>query len=285
MLGLVLSGGGAYGAFQVGVLEGMLETNPELPWYDIFCGVSVGALNGAYLAQYEGPTAAIEDLSSLWDNLDTPDVYRNWFPFGFLQAFWENSFYRTDPLARMISENLDLDFIKTSGKKLRIGAVSQNTGEYRVFDQTDDDLHAAVLASSAFPLMFEPVKFDGNLWVDGGVRNVTPLKAAIDAGATEIDVIVTEAVEASPVFKASPKNLAQSGMQILGTMVNEITMMDLKYAELYNRLLAHEDVPGKRPVNIRIISPGSPLPGSPLDFSPNHNAEVSEIGYEVGMML
>ena len=75
-LALVLSGGGARGAYQVGVLAGLAERLPGLE-FPILSGMSVGAINTYYLAAHPGPlAAAVASLQAQWDRLTTDDVYR-----------------------------------------------------------------------------------------------------------------------------------------------------------------------------------------------------------------
>src|SRR5437016_11725970 len=75
-LALVLSGGGARGAYQVGVLAGLAERLPGLE-FPILSGMSVGAINTFYLAAHPGPlAAAVNGLRAEWDRLTSDSVYR-----------------------------------------------------------------------------------------------------------------------------------------------------------------------------------------------------------------
>ena len=188
MKALVLSGGGAKGAFQAGVLRTLLKEQRK--HYDIICGVSVGALNGSLLSMYPRGKEfeSFLALRAMWDTISTPKVYRHWIPFSYLQSPFKPSVYNSKPLQKLVRENLDVDTLRASGKRLLVGAVSLDTGEYTLFTEKDDDIIDGVLASSSFPVMLLPVKARGELWTDGGVRNVTPLQAAIDLGATDIGI-------------------------------------------------------------------------------------------------
>jgi len=182
MRALVLSGGAAKGAYQVGVLK---HTMGELKiQYDAICGISVGAINGGWLAMYPHgqEVECIDGLEDLWRNLKTSSIYVNWVDWpkplsylGFVKALWKPSIYDSAPLMDLIRTKYDSDKMRQSGKSLRVGAVNLNTGEYRVFDESFEDMTDAILASSAFPMAFCPIKIDGALWTDGGVREVTPL--------------------------------------------------------------------------------------------------------------
>ena len=105
MKALVLSGGGSKGAYQCGALKYILG-ELKVP-YDIFCGVSVGAINCGFLAQFKAgeEKESVAQLSKLWDEIDTPKIYQRWKPFGRLHALWEKSFYDSSPLHKLITLN------------------------------------------------------------------------------------------------------------------------------------------------------------------------------------
>ncbi|MHA1573296.1 MAG: patatin-like phospholipase family protein [Alphaproteobacteria bacterium] len=277
---LVLSGGGSYGAFQAGVISTLPRD------YDAFCGVSVGALNSVGLAQHPDWAHAKRELVRLWESITTRQVYKHHFPFGYIHALWETSFYNSAPLQDFLETHLDVDAVRESGKRVRVGAVSMTTGAYEVFDENDADLVGAVLASSAFPLMFSLPMVHGNLWIDGGVRNQTPLRSAFDLGATEIDVILTTPRNA-PAPSPKLDNVIDVGLAVLQVMVDEIFQTDLKCAQLYNELAQRDSIAaaGKRHVPIRIIEPPEAWTGSPLDFNPENVMPMLDVGRQVGRAL
>jgi NTE family protein len=278
MRALVQSGGGSKGAFQVGVLKHLLsDLNIN---YDIFCGVSVGAINASYLAMFSGvdQKQAYEGLYKLWFELSTPSVYKRWFPFGRLHGLWKTSMYNTSPLRDLILNNLNASSVRVSGKQLRIGAASLTTGEYKIFDQNCENLVDAVMASSAFPVMFAPVQMENQLWIDGGVREVTPIKTAIDAGATEIDIILTGPQRNALSFPSKPSSL-DVGVRCLDIMNNEIIADDLRLAEMYNLLVDAGKAPGKKKVTFRMFQPKVEPHDNPLDFSHGPIMKMMEQGY------
>src|SRR5271157_3363412 len=124
MKALVLSGGGAKGAFSVGCLQylmGELQTH-----YEILCGVSVGAINVSFLAQFAigQEVEAVEQMKNWWLKLDDDKIYRRWKPFGRLHSIWRSSVYDSAPLQELIRKNISLDKIRISGKKVSVGTVS-----------------------------------------------------------------------------------------------------------------------------------------------------------------
>lgn len=291
MRALVLSGGGSKGAYEVGALKYLLG-NLKVD-YDLFAGVSVGAINAAFLAMYpakmhpglcggSGPAWSVRQLESMWDGMDNSKVYRNWF-LPYISALWKPSVYNSAPLQELIRDELRFftDEVNASGKKLRIGATGLDTGEYRVFDETYSDVPGAVLASSAFPGMLTPVKLDGQLWADGGIRSTTPLAAAIQAGATDIDVVLcSPSKDPSTAFTGKTDALSV-GMRAIDLMSDQIEDNDLKVCQVKNDVnrLAPAGLLPPRYINLRVVRPNKVLVKDPLDFSPNVLASLRAQGY------
>ena len=272
MRALVLSGGAEKGAFQVGVLKhlmGDLNIN-----YDMFCGVSVGALNASFLSMYQDNKLAVGDLENLWLNLRTEKVYKRWFPFGRWHALWEKSFYDSSPLRDLIHSKIDLACIRSGGKKVAVGAVSITSGQYWIFDQTSEHFIDAVLASASFPGMLTPVKFDNQLWTDGGIKEISPIKMAIDAGADEIDVIVT-----SPETRIRKYIEAPTTIDILKRSIDlstdRIMSNDIKMVQLHNQL----EEKNKRFIKLNIYRPKENLVEDLLNFDHNKIVDMINIGY------
>jgi NTE family protein len=276
---VVLSGGGAKGAYQAGALA-YLVGNLERQ-YDIVCGVSVGALNAAMLAMHPigQERSAAAEILNIWRNITTKSVRKNWMPFAFLHALWKPSLYNSQPLIDFVNERMNVTKIKASGKKLVVGAVALASGEYRSFDETHPNIVDAVLASSSFPAMLRPIEIEGQLWSDGGVRNVTPLKEAIDAGADEIDVIMTSPERYNASFSENP-NTIDVAIRAIDIMGDEVVENDIKIAELFNRLVSMNAIAdGKRYIKIRVLRPTQKLPGKSLDFEQKEIRQMIDLGF------
>src|SRR6266853_429267 len=141
---LVLAGGGSKGAFEVGVLQRLMG-DQQLE-YELLCGTSVGAINAAYLAQTPlgQPREAVAKLRALWDTVTTDKVHKSWFPFGKVSAFFKPSVYDSSPVHDWIRAGLDVNAVRSSGKRLRVVAVSLGTGESFVANaQTPFDVRDA----------------------------------------------------------------------------------------------------------------------------------------------
>lgn len=276
---LVLSGGGAKGAYEVGAIKYLLgEKRAD---YAIYSGTSVGAINAAHLAQFKSgqERTAADALERLWRDIDTGHVYKDWNFLGKLNALWKPSVYTTAPLRSFIKANLNELLVKQSGKRLRMSAVSVKTGDRRVWNEDSAHLLDGIMASAAMPVFFEPVALDADLYVDGGIRETTPVRDAVRLGALNIDVIVVDQERLEGSLPANPKTL-DVAKRTLGPMLLEIEQCDLEQAFLHNRLIdAGVGDPGKKKLNIRVLRPSRPL-GDPLDFSPDKIRREIAQGYE-----
>ena len=178
---LVLSGGGAKGSFEVGA-EHILREKKGYRWDRIF-GVSVGALNATILAQGE-----YQRLKDIWFTIREEDVYKK---FGWLRVAWRLAVekklgvYDNTPLRDLIQKN-------AAGRPFRVpvhvGRVSLTTGEYESVSSSDPDFLNAVWESATMPIIWECIGLKA--YVDGGLRNVTPLGDVLDYSPNEIVVIV-----------------------------------------------------------------------------------------------
>jgi NTE family protein len=276
---LVLSSGGSRGQFHVGAVRHLLGDLGR--HYDIYAGVSVGALIAGFLAQYkEGEEAqASGGLDALFTPLGNKDIYRPW-RMGLMSGFWKSSLYDAAPLRELLRRAVNLDRLHASGKELRFGATSLTTGEYHLFTQDDDPFHDLLYASAAFPVAFDPIEIRGELWTDGGIRAVSPLSAAINAGADAIDMLLLTPDDPHPRF--DPKASAiEVGLRCLDIMLDEIVDNDAKMALLVNKLIAEGGtIPGKRHLDIHIIRPRTELPTISHVFDPERAPLIQSLGYQ-----
>ena len=124
---LILSGGGAKGAFQVAAEKYAREVKGY--HWDFIAGVSVGALNGAMLAMQK-----YDRLWQIWNTISDGKVYTGGFNLwsAIKLVFGAKSFYGNEPLHSLLKQELEVDKIVTD---LRIGSVSLVTGEYIQFNE------------------------------------------------------------------------------------------------------------------------------------------------------
>lgn len=276
---LVLSGGGSKGAYQAGVIKHIIGVKKHK--YDIYCGVSVGALNAACLAMFpEGKEEeASEKLLSIWNSVRTKDVRKSWFPFGVLHALWKPSLYNSSPLAKLLEKEFDAEKLKTSGKLLAMGAASLTTGNYKIFTHEHPNVAKCILASSSFPTMLTPIELEGELWTDGGVRDVTPIKAAIDMGADEIDVVMCSYDSKSLSRLGNKPNTISVAFRTIEILSDEVLETDLHIANLISELSKAGIMPDKKQIKITLLRPSEPLPGESLDFERKDINKMLELGF------
>ena len=274
---LVLSGGGSKGAYQVGALKHILgELNVV---YDAFCGVSVGAINCAFLSMfsYGEEYKSIQQLESLWNEIDTSKIYKRWFPFGRWHALWNKSFFDSSPMQNMLRSGLSLEKIRASGKKINVGTVSLSSGKYTIFDQTSDYFIEAVIASASFPGMLTPIKFLGQLWTDGGVKEISPIQKAVEMGADIIDVIITSPQTRIVKFVENPTTV-EILKRSIDLSTDKIMANDIEKVHMHNKM-AEAGLIDRKVVQLNILRPDYNLIEDLLDFRPEKIKEMMEKGY------
>lgn len=274
---LVLSGGGAKGSFQIGVLEQLLFTH-RLD-FQILCGVSVGALNAAYLAQAPRGTTEAENLQHLQETFR--DLRRLWLEEitgnrsiytsrggDVAAALGADSIYDTEPLRDLIWTRLSPQKLAASKRILRIGVVTLEDGNYDTKMAASLDVQQVrqfVLASATMPYYFEPVEVRGRHLVDGGVRNITPLAEAFAEKPDEIYVIY-----ASP-FQIEEETYRDNA---LGTKVNAFTYLKRTVEILINEVYK-EDIEGAKKLNTLLQHWNALRPS--LSSSDPHAREIDAI--------
>lgn len=277
MRALVLSGGGSKGAYQVGALQHIMAEKGIT--YDALCGVSVGAINVAFLAMYKAGEEihSINNLASMWSQLDNSKIYRRWFPFGRWHAIWRKSFFDSSPMHNLLKSGLSLDKIRESGKQVNVGTVSLSSGKYTIFDQTSDHFIDAVIASASFPGMLTPVEFLGQLWTDGGIKEISPIKKAVELGADIIDVIICNPKTRIKKFIPNPTtvDVLKRSMDL---STDKIMANDIEKVEMYN-ILAQNGLTDKKYVQLNIVRPDLNLIEDLLDFRQEKIQEMMEKGY------
>ena len=204
---LVLQGGGALGAYQIGVYQALHEAGIEPDWV---VGTSIGAINAALIAG--GPAAdSLERLREFWKRVEhgrfLGNPLPNWFaaaarnmmavtsgvpaffrpnPAAFISSHAplgaENAgYYSVDPLKDTLADLVDFDAINAGPMRLTVGASNVQTSEMTYFDSRDQVLDLRhVLASGALPPAFPAVRIDDQLYWDGGILSNTPVEIVFD---------------------------------------------------------------------------------------------------------
>lgn len=213
VVALVLQGGGALGAYQAGVYEGLHEAGIRPTW---LAGISIGALNTAVIAG--SPEAErVDRLREFWETIcatpvewpageglaesmpfafdlrsahnaaaamralfqGQPGFFKPRFPPPFLSPFGGDaatSFYDTSPLRDTLLRLVDFDRLNSGETRVSVGAVNVRSGNFVYFDTAERRLGPEhFMASGALPPGFPAVEIDGEFYWDGGVVSNTPL--------------------------------------------------------------------------------------------------------------
>ncbi|GBF57794.1 hypothetical protein PbB2_01464 [Candidatus Phycosocius bacilliformis] len=203
---LVFQGGGALGAYQVGVYQALQEAGIQPDWV---IGTSIGAINAALIAG-NAPEERLDKLTEFWTRVEHGKVFEG--PFGHLlspmrtmsaimtgipsffapnpMAFMGQKvplgaesagYYSVEPLRRTLSDLVDFDRIQSGQMRLTIGAANVRTSEMVYFDSQNTEIDVRhILASGALPPAFPAVRIDGELYWDGGIVSNTPVEAVFD---------------------------------------------------------------------------------------------------------
>ncbi len=195
---LALEGGGARGAYQIGVWKALTEAGISI---GAISGTSVGALNGALITMGD-----LERAEELWSNIhysevmdvddeQMGDLLRGDF-HGLdlreladkLSAVVHNRGLDVTPLRNWIRQVVEPEAIRNADKEFFIVTYSvtdKKELELRARDLSDNELYDMLLASAYLPA-FKAERMEGKLYADGGVRDVLPLHVLIENGCTDI---------------------------------------------------------------------------------------------------
>ncbi len=271
---LVMSGGGDKGSYEAQAVKTWTEllTKEDMS-YDVITGVSAGSLNGSFLGSYEAgdESEGADKMLESWSKLKTENAFKMW-PGGILEGlFQRQGIFDESPLKEFLKELLAGRKIE---KKMGIGAVDMNTGEFISYDsnvtELDDYYLDGVIASTAMPLAFEPVKRNGRTLLDGGVVWKMDVPGAIRRCMEIVDSeedIILDVIMTAQTFLPEVDDV--SDFTTLGHLRRglEIKAFHKEMKIVNNTLIAHPKV------NFRyILGPSETLTISPipLDLSQKH---------------
>lgn len=280
---LILPGGGARGAYQVGVLKAVAEILADRPTpFSIITGTSAGAINAAVIASHaERFAQGAARLEHFWGNFRCHHIYRtgwlhnlacglHWLgamTLGGLGVANPRSLLDNTPLKRLLERELDVDGIRSavdSGllKALMVTASGYTSGRAVTFFQAEESVEgwqdgkrlgrpAAIrpehlLASAALPLLFPATRIGHEFFGDGGMRQTTPLSPPIRLGADRMLIIGTrdQRPDPEPAEDAAYPSLGDIGGYLLDVIFMDYLANDLERLRRINRTLEH--VPAAR---------------------------------------
>lgn len=299
---LVLSGGGARAAYQVGALKAIAELvdpgaiNP----FPIICGTSAGAINAAMLATHaDSFQRGVAQLEQLWGNLHSSLIHRVGYgelihsTLMLIASFFRSgrsygrplSLFDNTPLYHLLMENIQFHGLQYHIREghlhaLSITAMGYRRGQSISFFQGNPAIanwdrlrrvgmrgeltHKHLMASSALPAIFPPVRIGDEYFGDGAIRQTAPMSAALHLGADKLLVIGVSGNRKNGTAAAIPTSHSPSLAQILGQLLNSAFIdsveEDIDMMLRFNRLIEEVDgdrdeVLGMRPVDVLVIVP------------------------------
>lgn len=299
---LVLAGGSVKGAFQAGAIKALAEQGFQP---DAIYGISAGSLNAAYLVNGIGQQALVSghvsfaqaagDLWDFWEKrITSPDSLSK--PLSIFELGWSalkkkfKGLVSTQPLRTLLEEELSPRNLNASPVALKIGAVNVIDGGIHYVDPSEEAFFDYLMASSAIPILMPVVQINGEArrsFLDGGLRDVMPIRKALEDGATEIVCISChpETIEGGMFDTGDLLALVDRVMDIA---VNEILNADLRETLLINSTLPIDGSPqaegpftGFKRVKIKNIRPTQPLTVDMQHFTKLDIRRMLEVGYAV----
>lgn len=305
-IGLVLTGGGARAAYQVGVLKAISDMMPDLHYpFRIICGTSAGAINAAGLAGGDSIFRHnIAHLERLWRELRVHHVYRSdafgmtrWltrFVQGILRGKTDNapvSILDNSPLREFLAREVRFDMLTRNIEAGYLDAVGVTAcgytgGQSICFFQSRGDIPSwnqgqrmgvhckldldHLMASSAIPTLFPPVRINREYFGDGATRQMAHISPVLHLGADRVLVIGVSANRiCPPVRRKVPgmPSIAQVMEHVFNGMFLDTIEYDIDRLLLLNQLLTlipHHKLEEAglghlRPVKLLEISPSQPM--------------------------
>lgn len=278
-IGLVLSGGGARAAYQVGVLKAISELLPPVCYnpFPVICGTSAGGLNAAGLACHgDCLQEAVAHLESVWANFRCHQVYRTDWPgvmkcalrflwtmgFGRLKNDLPVSLLDNGPLRELLGKELALgrigEIIEAGYlKAVSITASGYTSGESVSFFQGNRDLEGwkrarrvgvktqiaidHLLASAAIPLLFPAVHINREFFGDGALRQLAPISPALHLGAEKVLVVGVSSDGDRQQREKTTRypSIAQIVANILNSSFIDSLEADIERLTRINRTISH----------------------------------------------
>lgn len=293
---LVLGGGGIEGAFQAGAIAELLERG-FVP--DFICGVSAGALNGAFIAERSGRVApgtpvdwqAIgKDLADFWSTRITApsSIMRK---RSMIELLWMIVRSRFDgmvdntPFRKLMKQEILAQYLSNAVPEFSAAAVNLETGTLDYRGRADVDLIDFVMASAAVPIVSPIARIGGQPYYDGGIREMAPLGKAKESGADCIVCVLCQAQKVG-VGGFNEGNLMQLFGRVVDIVTNAIVEDDIEntraindlYSALGTKSLATLATRFRKVKLVQPIRPADPLTVPLESFTSADIAKLIELG-------
>ncbi len=295
MKALVLGGGSLKGAWQAGAIQAVIESGfcPEMIY-----GISAGALNASFLVNQASIQmsdhgeidwqSVNKNLLGFWlENINKPE------DIGFMKSKISlgidtimsrfDGFIDTNPLHEKLKKYLDIEYLRQSPVKLKIGAVNINSGEMKYVSPETEHFLDYLRASSSLPFIMPAIQIGGKhkeAYMDGGLREVVPLRKAIEDGATEIYCIATH-TKSGHLDSFNYRNFLSLIERIKDITVNQFENNDLDWAENHLQTLVNiGPFSLNKKFKLEIIRPQTPIKIELTNFTAKDVKRVIKQGYE-----
>jgi NTE family protein len=270
-MALVLSGGGAKGAWEAGVASELLARGAPIR---LVAGSSAGALNAAMVAD-----GRLDRLESVWRSITREQIYllRPAVVFGGLLPGWltllalnrAGSLLDATPLRTLITETIDFARVRASPVAVLVVAADLARRDTRRFDNATLTVDA-LLAAAAVPGAFAPVEVDGALLSDAGLVGRAPVLDALSAGPAVARVLVAMS------YATDERGERPTTMRIALEQAFEMAMV---HQVRRDTELARLKYPA---VDVQLLTPSAPLDLTPLGFEPSAIARALDLGKRDG---
>ena len=240
----VFAGGGSFGAIQVGMLHSLAAHGISA---DMVVGSSVGALNGAFYAG--DPTLkGVERLGDIWRGLTRHDV----FPMSWrtvLSFLWRRDFLIShDGIRKLIDDHIPYRNLQDAKVPVHIVTTDIISGDSVVL--SEGSTSEAIVASTAIPGAFAPIRYKNYYLADGAISSNTPIQVAVQKGAKRLIILPTGHACAT---QAPPVGAVANALHALTLLIARQLVIELESLD-----------PG---IEYFVVPPLCPLVGSPYDFS------------------
>jgi NTE family protein len=264
---LILSGGGAKGAWEAGVASALIERGVPVR---LVAGSSAGALNAAMIAD-----GRLDRLQHLWRTLTREQVYRlrpsilfaGLLPgvLTLLALDRAGSLLDPAPLRALISDVIDFDRVRASPVELLVVATDLAHYDKRAFDNRTVSVDA-LFAAAAVPGAFPPVSVDGVPLVDGGLTGRAPVLEALALGRRvgRAIVVMSYAPDERATAPTTLRRTLEDSLELvmIHAIRRDVELARLRYPE----------------IDVQLLTPSAPLRLRPLDFDPAEMARALERG-------